>query len=67
MAFRRMAAQRHDRAIREITALFEIIWQAWKEEVGSQLIAMEMLRALLNDQRCLRGELPGDDLRTAKR
>lgn len=67
VAFGRMASQRQDRAIREITALFEIIRQAWKEEIGGQLVAMEMLRSLLNDQRRLRGELPGKDLRATKR
>ncbi|MBN9093028.1 hypothetical protein [Pandoraea pnomenusa] len=67
VAFRRAAAERQDLALREITTLFEIIRQAWKENVGGQLVAMEMLRAALNDQRDLRGEFPGDRLRDQKR
>lgn len=59
VAFRRAAAERQDLALREITTLFEIIRQAWKENVGGQLVAMEMLRAALNDQRDLRGNFRG--------
>ena len=59
VAFRRLDAQRRDRVLVEVEKLYAIIHQAWREEVGDTLIALECLRALLSDQRQRRGELPG--------
>ena len=59
VAFRRLEAQRKQRVLFEVEKLYAIIHQAWKEEVGDTLIALECMRALLSDQRQQRGELPG--------
>lgn len=59
VAYRRLEAQHKEKVLREVESLYAIIHQAWKEEVGDTLIALEWLRALLADQRQQRGELPG--------
>ncbi|VVE55174.1 hypothetical protein PCO31111_05020 [Pandoraea communis] len=59
VAYRRLEAQRKEKVLREVESLYAIIHQAWKEEVGDTLIALEWLRTLLSDQRQQRGELPG--------
>ncbi|BDD93558.1 hypothetical protein PanNE5_29980 [Pandoraea sp. NE5] len=59
VAFRRLEAQRKEKVLREVESLYVVIHQAWREEVGDTLIALEWLRALLSDQRQRRGELPG--------
>lgn len=59
VVFRRLDAQNKEKVLREVESLYAIIHQAWKDEVGGTLIALEWLRALLSEQRSLRGELPG--------
>lgn len=58
VAFRRLEAQRRDKVLREVETLYVVIHQAWREEVGDTLIALECLKALLGENRIYRGELP---------
>ncbi len=58
VAFRRLEAQRKEKVLREVESLYAIIHQAWKEEVGDTLIALECLKALLGQNRETRGESP---------
>lgn len=58
VAFRRLEVQRRDKVLREVEALYVVIHQAWREEVGDTLIALECLKALLGQNRETRGELP---------
>jgi len=58
VAFRRREAQRKDKVLREVETLYVVIHQAWREEVGSTLIALECLKSLLGQHREAKGESP---------
>ncbi|VVE87541.1 hypothetical protein [Pandoraea bronchicola] len=58
VAFRRLEAQRKQKVLFEVEKLYAIIHQAWKEEVGDTLIALECLKALLGEHRTAKGESP---------
>ncbi|EON10625.1 hypothetical protein [Pandoraea sp. SD6-2] len=58
VAYRRLEAQHKEKVLREVESLYAIIHQAWKEEVGDTLIALECLKALLGENRQTRGDLP---------
>lgn len=58
VAFRRLDAQRRDKVLVEVEKLYAIIHQAWREEVGDTLIALECLKALLGEHRKAKGESP---------
>ncbi len=59
LVLRREQVRRKEDVLQRVESLYVIIHQAWREEVGDTLIALECLRALLSDQRQRRGELPG--------
>jgi hypothetical protein len=58
VAFRRREAQRQEKVLREAESLYVVIHQAWREEVGDTLIALECLKALLGEHRKAKGESP---------
>lgn len=58
LVFRREQVRRKERVIRRVETLYLIINQAWREEVGGTLIALEWLKSALGENRESRGELP---------
>lgn len=58
VAFRRLESQRWDKVLHEIESLYVLIHQAWREEVGDTLIALECLKALLGQHRESKGQTP---------
>lgn len=60
VALRRAKAERNDAKMRLVEELCDLVRSAWRDEIGGQLVALEHLRAAVNDLRRLRGELPGE-------
>ncbi|APD12406.1 hypothetical protein [Pandoraea sputorum] len=58
LVFRREQVRRKEAVIRRVETLCVIINQAWREEVGGTLIALEWLKSALGENRESRGELP---------
>ena len=58
LVFRREQVRRKEAVIRRVETLYVIINQAWREEVGGTLIALEWLKSALGENREARGELP---------
>lgn len=56
----RAELQRSSEVIRQIAQLHEIIRTTWREEVGGQLVALEHLKALVNDELAHAGRLPSE-------
>lgn len=58
LVFRREQVRRKEAVIRRVETLYVIINQAWREEVGGTLIALEWLKSALGDNRESMGDLP---------
>ncbi|VVE68853.1 hypothetical protein PAN31117_03089 [Pandoraea anapnoica] len=58
LVFRREQVLRKEAVIRRVETLYVIINQAWREEVGGTLIALEWLKSALGDNRESTGDLP---------
>ncbi|VVD74171.1 hypothetical protein [Pandoraea commovens] len=58
LVFRREQVRRKEAVIRRVETLYPIINQAWREEVGGTLIALEWLKSALGENRESRGDLP---------
>ncbi|WP_322880309.1 hypothetical protein [Pandoraea sputorum] len=58
LVFRRQQVRRKEAVIRRVETLYVIINQAWREEVGGTLIALEWLKSALGESRESRGDLP---------
>nr|WP_023595614.1 hypothetical protein [Pandoraea pnomenusa] len=58
LVFRRDQVRRKEEVIQRVESLYVIIHQAWREEVGGTLVALEWLKSALGENRESRGELP---------
>lgn len=58
LVFRREQVRRKEEVIQRVESLYVIIHQAWRDEVGGTLIALEWLKSALGENREFRGELP---------
>ncbi|WP_181762458.1 hypothetical protein [Pandoraea pnomenusa] len=58
LVFRREQVRRKEDVLQRVESLYVIIHQAWRDEVGGTLIALEWLKSALGENREIRGELP---------